>query len=245
MTKAKKSQRVTRKRGNLRRNQSGGRWKWLNAGIVTALVGAIGAALAAVLAVTLPHYLDGSPPSAPDLEVDSVTTLSYAQQHPSLVSKPSSGPGYETLDFKIRNTGDQLAFINGVRITVHSIEKFFPNFNETFVPVSARYEFVIPTTTGTFTAPVSEEVAPDQADRFDLNISLPKSTQFHLFIYNVSLALVYNKGISLNAGEMSLNLSPGYTTGITVEISSSPPSGGLPIRIRRNPGETLMPGTCF
>jgi hypothetical protein len=69
------------------------------------------------------------------------------------------------------------------------------------VPVSALYGFVIPIRTGTFTAPVSEEIGPGQADRFDLNISLPKNTLEALYIYNISLALVHDQDNASTPGK--------------------------------------------
>jgi hypothetical protein len=80
----------------------------------------------------------------------------------------------------------------------------------TFVPVSANYGFILPLRAGTFTAPVSEEVPPDQADRFDLNLRLPKTTEFPYYEFQVSLAIVYDKGSVINAGAMSLDFSAGY-----------------------------------
>jgi hypothetical protein len=220
--RAKKGSGTKRKRKNFRGKQSGSRWSWLNAGIVVALVGVIGAVLAAVV----PHYLDASTPSAPNLEVDSVTAQSYVEQHASLASDSDGSPGYETLDFKLRNTGGQLAFITGVRITVHSLRVLQSSDFGTFVPVSALYGFVIPIRTGTFTAPVSEDIEPGQADRFELNISLPRNTGDAQYIYGISLALVYDKGNAVNAGQMSLDLSPGYIRFRTVQVSSPPPSIG-------------------
>jgi hypothetical protein len=185
-------------------------------------MGAIGAILAAVI----PHYLDSSPPPAPDLEVDSVTVQSYVEQHPSLASDSEGGTGYDTLDFKIRNTGSQLALIDGVRIIVHSVNVLSAHVFGTFVPVSASYGFTIPIRAGKFTAPVSEEVAPDQADRFNLNISLPKNTPNASYVYDISLTLIYDKGNSVSAGSTTLYLSPGYTRSTTVEVRSPPPSHG-------------------
>jgi cytochrome c-type biogenesis protein CcmH/NrfG len=80
--RAKRNRGTKRKQGNARSGQSGSRWGWLNAGIVIALVGVLGVVLAAVI----PHYLGPGAPSAPDLEVDSVTLQSFAEQHPSLIS---------------------------------------------------------------------------------------------------------------------------------------------------------------
>jgi hypothetical protein len=220
--RANRNRGTTSKGNNFRRKKSGNRWRWLNAGIVIALVGVLGAVLAAVL----PHYLGPGSPSAPDLEVDSITLQSYAQQHPSLISDAGSEPGYETLDFKLRNTGGQLAFISGVRITVNSLAVLHASVFGTFVPVSATYGFILPTRKGIFTAQVSEEAAPGQADRFDLSISLPKNTPEALYAFDISLALVYDKSNAVSAGKISLDLSPGYTAGTKVEIGSSPPPGG-------------------
>ena len=213
----KKKPVAKRETGN-RPSQGTGRWRWLNAGIVVALVGGIGAVIAAIV----PHYLDSGPPPAPHLEVDSVTAQSYAELHPGLVSASGSEPGYETLDFKLRNTGDQVAYIDAVRVTVHSVEGFNPNVFGTFVPVSASYGLTLPTSTGTFVAPVSEQLATNQVDRFDLIISLPKNTPNLRYVYDISLALVYDQGNTVSAGKMILSLSPGYTAGGTIEVLPSP-----------------------
>ena len=101
--------------------QSHNRWRWLDTGsIAAALVGLVGV----VLGVVLPYYVNAAPPPGPNLEVDSVIPQSFArlcaQRHPDIPVPPDL-PGSETLDFKVRNTGDQLALITGIRIIVKSI----------------------------------------------------------------------------------------------------------------------------
>lgn len=194
----------TRKRTS---EQSRNRWGWLNTGIVVALVGLIGAVFAAVL----PHYLDATPPPRPTLEVDSVAAQSYAMQHPN-IANPDLMPGYETLDIKLRNTGNQLAFITGIRVEVKSVtgDGMGGKSGADYVPFSATYGLVISVKKGTFVQPVSEEVAPGQPDRFRLNISLSKDTVPDVYTYQLDLVLVYDNIDSVSAGSMSLDLSPGY-----------------------------------
>jgi hypothetical protein len=91
-----------------RRGRKPTRWAWLSSGFVVALIG--------LLAAIIPHYINGSP--RPVLDLDSVSVQSYAETHPNISpsSSPSSGP--ITLDFKVSNTGNQLAVITVAQITV-------------------------------------------------------------------------------------------------------------------------------
>jgi len=122
MTRRVKKNNRTRKSGSA---QPRNRWGWLNTGITVALVGVIGAVLAAIL----PRYIDTAPPLRAKLEVDSVVAQSYAEQRlniatslPGYENVAGPLPGYETLDFKLRNTGNELAFVTGIRIVVKSIK---------------------------------------------------------------------------------------------------------------------------
>jgi hypothetical protein len=188
-------------------NKKPGRWTWLNTGIVVASVGAVGAVIAAIITVVIPHFFDGTPPPAPNLEVDSVTGQVGATQTASLDASIGGNTGYETLDFKVRNTGNQLALVDAVRITIQSYSVRTSGVSGSFLPVSATYVFPLPLQKGVFTAQVSEEVAPDQADRFDLIVSLPKNTLIGTYTYHLGFALVYDKGNSVNAGYMTVSLS--------------------------------------
>ncbi len=212
MTRRVKKNNRTRKSGSA---QPRNRWGWLNTGITVALVGVIGAVLAAIL----PRYIDTAPPLRARLEVDSVVAQSYAEQRLNIAT---SLPGYETLDFKLRNTGNELAFVTGIRIVVKSIKysREIPTSSGAYVPLSASYGLVMPVKRGTFVEPVSEEVAPGQPDRFRSNISLPKNAACCLYTYHLDLALIYNKNDFVNAGSMPLDLSPGY---IDISESETPP----------------------
>lgn len=186
---------------NSRNQEQRSRWGWLNSNIVLALIGAVGVVLAAVIT----YYLNVTPPTAPILEVDSVTIQSDVSQDPSFAL--GAAPSYGTLDFKVRNTGNQLAFITGIRITVKSINEICSIGPGGSVPVSATYGFAIPLKEGIFTAPVSEEVASGRADRFDLNVSLPKGTPGGCVnVYQLGLALVFDQNDSVSAGSISLTL---------------------------------------
>jgi hypothetical protein len=206
-------------------NKNPSRWTWLNTGIAVASVGAVGAIIAAIITVVIPQFLDSTPAPAPILEVDSVTGQAGAAQLSKLDASIGGNSGYETLDFKVRNTGNQLALVDGVRITVRSYSVFTAGFSVSFVPVSASYIFPLPLEKGVFTAPVSEELAPDQADRFDLIICLPKNVAAGTYTYHLSLALVYDKGNSVNAGVITVSLSPPgieFKTTLGAKPSKSP-----------------------
>jgi hypothetical protein len=186
-------------------------WTVLNAGFVVALVGLAGA----LGAVIIPHFLDGpsstsggsgGSPGGQELRVDSVTVESWAQAHPNV--ETDGLPGYDTLDFKVQNVGGQLAVISAVRIQIEKIKPIYQSGILAYLPPSAQYYFTLPFKDGPCSAPVSEEVAAGQADRFDLNLELSGATAPNQpYQYNVELSLVYGQGALLSAGDETLLLS--------------------------------------
>jgi hypothetical protein len=145
-------------------------------------------ALIGLLAALIPRYINGSHRPTPALELDSVSIESYAELHPN-----SSPSGPVILDFKAHNTGDQVAVITAVRIRVQQSMNL-PLYhcevqcststsggssaskasNGSYLPPSALYGFKMPLRAGgNYVISVSDQVEPNQADRFQASLQLP------------------------------------------------------------------------
>jgi len=183
------------------------KWGWLNAGFVVALIGLLGA--------ILPGYLNNPPSPKPDLEMDSVTVEPYHNTHSLAASSAAGGAtGITTIDFKVSNTGDQLAVITGLDVKVDSVKYFPPHFTGGLLPVSASYGYTLPLYAGPgHEAMLNEQIAPDQADRFDLNLQLPPNAiKGARYAYRVHFNLLYDNGSSIDAGYQSFVMSAGLSS---------------------------------
>jgi hypothetical protein len=175
---------------------------WIIAGVIVAIIGLAGA--------ITPIVLDqGLPRPVASLQLDSLTVESYTALHPGATL---GGP--DTLDFKFRNLGAELALITGVRISVqHVTEAVRVACNFTPVlPVSALYGTTLPLVsprsgTTTLTVSVSETVSPDQADRFDIRLSLPTGAcPGAIYAYELNISILYNGNRAINAGRLLVAL---------------------------------------
>lgn len=205
-TKRRKSTQAKRTGKIDRRERQPSKWAWLSSGFVVALIGLLGA--------LIPRYIHGSPRPTPALELDSVSVESYAEIHPN-----SSPSGPVTLDFKVHNTGEQIAVITDVRIRVQQFMDL-PLYqsqssasrasSQNALPVSASYGFVMPLSVGgNYDISISDQVEPDQADRFQASLRLPSggtSSNTDIYLYRVHLTLLYGGSRTLDAGEAIFSL---------------------------------------
>jgi hypothetical protein len=190
---AKKSNRRT----PVKATQSKKSWGWVNAASVTAVIGFVGA----IGAVVVQHYLDGAPAvranhtSRLGLQVDSVTVESYTRL--SRNTDPDGLPSWNRhaiVDFKVQNLGTRLIVITGVKIRLRFLSIGDGDYAH-YLPRSAVYSTVFPFKRGIHEVPVSEEVGPSQADRFDIRIKLDSGAAYHVDFY-----LLYGRNKIMNAG---------------------------------------------
>ena len=185
-------------------NPSGGRWYkkpavWAGA-LVTAVITGV---LVNLVTGAVSHA--GAHGAAPNVEVDSVT----AQFVPFRIGIPARPV---KIDFEIRNTGNQLAIIRAVRVTVQQFAALPTCFSAGALVSTGTYRASLPTNPSPgarVDIPTAQQVAPDAADRFDITLGLPATrlADPHIYIYRVAMGLLYdNSGLPANAGEAVLSL---------------------------------------
>lgn len=141
--------------------------------IVTAIIG------------DLNHWLTGTSPSpSPQIEVD---YTSYTP--PQYAATPYK------IDTELRNTGNELAIITALRIQVQQTLKLPICFSQGDLPATGS--FVINIKAGAkpgnvITVPVHQQIGPDEADRFIVELNGPQAQNETIYMYRVRLSLLYD-----------------------------------------------------
>ncbi len=147
--------------------------------------------------------------AAPNIEVDSVTAH-YVPFRSGIPARPMK------LDFEIRNTGNQLAIIRAVRITVQQFAALPVCFSAGALVSTGTYHAFLPVKPSlgkSVDIPTAQQVAPDAADRFDITLGLPAThhADGNIYVYRLHMGLLYdNSGAPADAGEavMALPVAP-------------------------------------
>jgi hypothetical protein len=214
-------------------NAPRGRWLkkpavWVGALVTAIITGVI------VNLVTGAVSHAGAHGVAPNIEVDSVTAqfVPFRDQIPARPVK---------IDFEIRNTGNQLAIIRAVRITVQQFTALPVCFSAGALVSTGTYHASLPKNPlpgARVNIPTAQQVAPDAADRFDITLGLPATrlADPHIYIYRVAMGLLYdNSGLPANAGKavIALPIAPYdsyfWTKQFAAHPSSIPPVISPPI----------------
>ena len=165
----------------------------LTAGILITIIPIVVTAIVADLNNWLTN--PASPPS-PKIELD------YAKYTP-----PRYAETPYKIDTELRNTGNQLAVITALRIQVQQALKLPICFTQGNLPISGNVTANIGADTKpgkVITVPVHQQVGPDGADRFAVNIRGPQSEDETVYMYRVRLTLLYDTGITpaVQVGEL-------------------------------------------
>ncbi|TDC55475.1 hypothetical protein E1281_12170 [Actinomadura sp. KC345] len=123
-----------------------------------------------------------------------------------------SGP--VALDLKIHNKGTRRTIVKRATVSIRKFSLISACFSQGGgLDVSATYGLTLPvrpTPGQRVEIPLSQEIGPDEADRFKLNLRLPKSAAFaggnpdasKLFIYHIGVTLIRDKeSKEVDAGE--------------------------------------------
>jgi hypothetical protein len=183
---------------------------WYVVGVVFLAIGLLGAFILWFIIHSSPR-LGPSPAAASKLEVDSINVESYTETHGGSQAQ-ALVPGPVTLDFKLRNTGGQVALITGVDMRVSSVVYYPPCLAcSPLIPISATYGYVLPLKAGPVQEiPLSEEVEPDAVDRFDLSLQLPPGTAAGArYDYVIYMSLIYNDDKNISLGYKSFTIYGG------------------------------------
>jgi hypothetical protein len=189
-----------------RRARIATKWKtWLTSAIAVAVIGAVAGAFATGFVNRLfsPPATSHTVVAAPQLEVD--TTLVV----PKIIQK-AGRPGFvDQVYFSLRNTGNQLAVITGLRLEVQrflSLKECFSSgsllttgWSQASLPVDPKLGTVV-------TVPQSQQLTPDSADKFE--VSLHVNTVIRgLQIYRLHAWVLYDKQATpVNAGYLVVSL---------------------------------------
>jgi hypothetical protein len=125
---------------------------------------------------------------------------------------PDQAAGTATLDIKVRNTGDEVAFVHRIEFVISDYSAFTASGG---VAATGAYQVEFPASLlppeslpHTFTAPVSQSVDPSGAtaiDRFTVVAGARGAPLFHNYTFR--LRVLYNDaGESEQSGELTMRL---------------------------------------
>jgi hypothetical protein len=179
------------------------------------LLGTLGSAGIAVLVGVLVSVLSSQaqrvvpPPfgsTASQLELDKVS-LTAAGTAPS-------GNGMKITPYKIDitlvNTGSGVAVINDARLVVERFVTLPICAAQGYLETSHSYDGTMPADPKpgeVVNVPLSQKIASNDADRFDLLLGLPHNKlSYDVYLYRVQLYLTYNNDKPLDVGDLLINL---------------------------------------
>jgi hypothetical protein len=136
----------------------------------------------------------GSPSQAPassHVEVDHVTYTAASFKHPLKI------------DIELQNTGTQRAIITALRIRIQQVLEMPACFSQGYLPSTGTSLLNIkpkarPGTS--VTVPVNQQVGPDEADRFKVEVRGPTSEA--VYLYRTRVTLLYDKSSQAQVGEL-------------------------------------------
>ena len=104
-------------------------------------------------------------------------------------------PGGEVLsmEFTIHNTGSSRGIVEEATFTVEDHMTVLPCVGGGIVELSAEYDLLLPSNAergDQFTVPVSQQVGPDEADRFAVNARLDEASMGFEELYRLDVELV-------------------------------------------------------
>jgi hypothetical protein len=189
-----------------RRGESGKRrrvkWAWLNLPLTVAVIPIV---IAALLGAYIYHIQNKPSIVGPRIEVDSAEIVATSRAHSDNVSTD-----VEKVYFQLRNTGNQLAIIRGVRLEVQQYVSLPVCVTQGYLPSTGNSRAnmpVRPRITSIINVPVSQQIAPDAADRFEVSLRIQKDPSQSVYLYRLNASLLYDKlAIPVNAGELLVAL---------------------------------------
>jgi hypothetical protein len=177
---------------------------WLRHPLTIAVVPVVVGAVLAAFHFSVHHR----PTSAsPRIELDSV------QVQPANRAYVSDGGTKSLADkvyFQIRNTGSQLAIIRAVGIQTEYFARIPVCFTQGNLPTTGHYMANLslhPKLGSVINVPVSQQVPPDSADRFELALRIPPDPDESIYLYRLHLWLFYdNLRVPVDAGQVVVSM---------------------------------------
>lgn len=202
---------------------------WLRHPLTIALVPVIaGAALTALF-----FYIQNRPAApSPKIELDSVQVRTVNN------GSESTGIFSNKVYFQLRNTGRQLAVIRAVGIRVDYFTQIPNCLSQGALATTGHYSANLslhPRLGSAFSVPVSQQIPPDSADRFEITLRIPPDYNETIYLYRLHLSLFYdNLKTPLNAGDILASLPYNPTTQEYVWDRTYQAEHGKPIYFRGN-----------
>jgi hypothetical protein len=112
--------------------------------------------------------------------------------------------------FQLRNTGSQLAIIRAVGIRVEYFARIPVCLTQGNLPTTGHYAANLslhPKLGSVINVPVSQQVPPDSADRFELALRIPPDPDESIYLYRLRLSLFYdNLKTPVDAGQVVVSM---------------------------------------
>jgi len=169
-------------------------------------ISAIAAIVSVVVAIVVAWPRSTSRPdslgSSPRLELDDV------QVHPKISERHNLPSFSDQIYFSLRNTGNQLAIITGLKLQVQQFAQMPECYSSGSLGTTGWSTVGLPGSPSTgevVTVPVSQQVAPDSADKFEVSIHVSRTAR-GIHIYRLQSWVIYDKQVALKAGYLLASL---------------------------------------
>jgi hypothetical protein len=169
-------------------------------------VSAIAAVLSVAIAVVVAWPATASRPdslgSSPRLELDAVQVIPKMSERHDLLSFS------DHVYFSLRNTGSRLAIITGLKLQVQQFAQIPECFSSGSLMTTGWSTVGLPANPSpgqAVTVPVSQQMAPDSADKFEVSLHVPK-TALGIHFYRLRAWIIYDEQVALNVGYLLASL---------------------------------------
>lgn len=102
--------------------------------------------------------------------------------------------GYPTLELKLRNTGQEVAFLKKAQFHITNVYGLSSGLMFKRVPVSWNYNVLLPSTAPLIVdTDLSQSIQPNEVDRFTITLGAKEFLSDSSQVYRVQLSLIYNE----------------------------------------------------
>lgn len=140
--------------------------------------------------------------SSPRLELDVV------QVSPKISERNNLPSFSDHIYFSLRNTGSELAIVTGLKLQVQQFALLHECYSSGSLGTTGWSTLNLPANPSpgdVVTVPVSQQMAPDSADKFEVTIHVSKAALGAHF-YRFHAWVIYDKQVALNAGYLLASL---------------------------------------
>jgi hypothetical protein len=171
-------------------------------GGVSAIAAIVSVAIAVIVAWPRTPSRPDSLGSSPRLELDAVQVTPKMSERHGLLSFS------DRVYFSLRNTGSRLAIITGLKLQVQQFAQMPECFSSGSLVTTGWSTVSLPADPSpgqAVTVPVSQQMAPDSADKFEVSLHVPK-TALGIHFYRLRAWVIYDEQVALNVGHLLVSL---------------------------------------